>query len=115
MRSQHNALFPFLTEDPPHAHLVMGETVLEYEVKKAFERYLNKLCGKLDPQTFTQADPNWRVIKPKLCKHCEQEHKKNCCANYKRSDRTSGPKMITNMSLSAFDEKDCGSEWIPVC
>ncbi|KAJ3050030.1 hypothetical protein HK097_008980, partial [Rhizophlyctis rosea] len=60
MRSQRNPLFRFLTEDPPHVHLVMGETVLEYEVKKAFERYLNKPCGKLDPQTFTQANPNWR-------------------------------------------------------
>ncbi|KAJ3029115.1 hypothetical protein HDV00_009783, partial [Rhizophlyctis rosea] len=95
MRAERNPLFRFLTQSNRFEEKE-GSYVLETDVKKAFEEYLRKPCGKLDAQTFSQANPKWRVVQRKICKHCNGDHRKDCCADYQRRDRTSGPKEIMN-------------------
>jgi hypothetical protein len=43
----------------------------------------------INPQSIESLDSRMKYRKVKLCKHCKRDHKKNCCANYARDDRTS--------------------------
>ncbi|KAJ3039416.1 hypothetical protein HK097_002836, partial [Rhizophlyctis rosea] len=84
MRAERNPLFRFLTDEEKVLEEQNTETLLS-EVKKAFELYRGKPVGKFDPQTFRQANPNWRVVQPKICRYCKEEHKKHCCDKYERN------------------------------
>lgn len=55
----------------------------------------------INPQSIESLDARMTYRKVKLCKHCKRDHKKNCCVNYARDDRTSQDRVYN------IKKKDC--------
>lgn len=95
LRKERNPLYKFLVENTMYKE---GNIVRLEEIKIQFGSWLGKKVNKLDNGTFGQVNKEYMVESKMICKSCEREHKKNCCEDYKRINRTS-TKIIRNIGM----------------
>lgn len=95
MKMERNPLYKYLTENTCYEkdHMLSIE-----EIKNAFSTWLGKKVSKLDNGTFLQVNQEYTIDQLIICKNCKKDHKKGCCENYNRLDRSS-KKIIININF----------------
>jgi len=61
--------------------------------------WLDKKVSKLDHGTFGQVNPNYIIDKITICKSCKKKHKKGCCDDYGRTNRSAGM-FVNNLKMN---------------
>jgi hypothetical protein len=85
LKMERNPLFKFLKENSVYEE---GNIVRISYVREHFSRWLSSNVKRLDNGTFAQVDQRYKIGTMKVCKHCKQESKKDCCSDSKRENRT---------------------------
>ena len=93
---QTDDFYRFLSEK---ASYQQGATIDLNKVKMAFSSYLNKPIKSLDKGTFFQVNSAFIVSKTNVCKSCLALHKKGCCSNYNRTNRSTRT-IVNNLVLA---------------
>ncbi len=89
--------FKFLTECCIYNQ---GSTTDLNKLKTEFASWLGTKVKALDKGTLFQVNPAFTISKTNICKSCHQPHKKGCCSNYNRSNKTTRM-MVNNIMLAA--------------
>jgi hypothetical protein len=90
-----NLLFKFLSENTRKKD---GNVILLEIIRDNFSIWMGKNVSTLDNGTFAQVNKDYIVEILLACKYCHQAHKKNCCSNYNRTQRSS-KKIVRNLEL----------------
>ncbi len=97
LRAERNPFFKFLTECCIYNQ---GSTTDLNKLKTEFASWLGTKVKALDKGTLFQVNPAFTISKTNICKSCHQPHKKGCCSNYNRSNKTTRM-MVNNIMLAA--------------
>jgi phage/plasmid-associated DNA primase len=95
VKVERNPLYKYLLE---HTRYKKDNIVPLEEIRKNFNQWIGKNVKGLDNGTFGQVNENYIISSVKTCKHCTKEHKKGCCEDYNRSERSS-KKIVRNIEL----------------
>ncbi|MBL7936412.1 MAG: bifunctional DNA primase/polymerase [Bacteroidia bacterium] len=96
LRIERNPLYKYLIEN---TYFEAGSQIPLNEIKSNFEMWLDKKVSKLDHGTFGQVNPNYIIDKITICKSCKKKHKKGCCDDYGRTNRSAGM-FVNNLKMN---------------
>jgi hypothetical protein len=92
LKIERNPLYKFLTL---HSEYKEGNIVLLEDIRSEFSEWLGSSVKTLDNGTFGQVDKRYIIDTIITCKSCKKPHKKDCCEEYNRKNRSS-KKIISN-------------------
>ena len=96
LRIERNPLYKFLLENTRYKK---DNVVTMEELRTAFGEWIGKKIHKLDLGTIKQVNSDFEIVKSQYCKSCNNEHRKGCCENYNRINRTL-KQIIKNIEIT---------------
>jgi hypothetical protein len=98
LKIERNPLYKFLLENTEYKS---GNMVTIEEIRKEFSEWIGKKINKLDNGTFGQVNKEYVIESLKVCKSCLQSHKRGCCEEYSRINR-SNKKIVKNIQFKTY-------------
>lgn len=98
LRIERNPFYKFLLENTRYEK---DSIITLEELRENFSNWLGKKVNKLDVGTIKQVHQEYEFFKSNICKNCNKTHKKGCCENYNRTQRTS-KNIIKNIKFTFY-------------
>lgn len=80
-----NHLYDFLVKKTVYEK---NSVILMEDIRKIYGEDIGEEVEKLDNPTFLQVDNRYQIKPMMICKKCNKRAKKDCCPDYKNSERT---------------------------